>query len=263
MVDDAEEHRLLNAGVDLTGAAAGGFVGYLVGGPAGALGGALTTTGVVWAVKEFASRFLSRREEVRVGGVVLFAAQHLDELLREGATLRDDGFFDDDHLGRNRGREVAEGVLLAARSAFEERKVRHLGRLLANVAVHPEVDAELASYMLGLAERMTWRQYVLIEAVARQADGGQALPSGEVSDAAGDWGPFGARSELSRLFEDGFFVGPEKVTERVKLKLINTTMSEWRLTNRGYLLRAMLALDEIDDADVDAAINALRPADPN
>ena len=41
-------------------------------------------------------------------------------------------------------------------------KVRYVGYLFANVAAYDDIDAGLAALMLGRAEALTWRQYVLL-----------------------------------------------------------------------------------------------------
>lgn len=147
---------LVNAGAEIAGSTAGAAVGLVFAGPAGALAGAAAgpilsrTLGRV--ASEFGQRILGHRERVRAGAAVAFAAERLEALTRDGAAIRDDGFFSDLPDGRNQAREVAEGVLLAARSAYEERKVRHIGYLFATVAVLPEIDSGLAALALRRAE---------------------------------------------------------------------------------------------------------------
>ena len=113
-----------------------------------------------------------------LGPAAVHTLRWLEALRGEGAELRQDGFFDETPDGRNAAREVAEGVLLTARDAFEERKVRYIRYLFANVAVYDAIiDAGLAALMLGRAEAQTWRQYVLLATVARAEE--QPLPDGE------------------------------------------------------------------------------------
>ncbi|MFC7572132.1 hypothetical protein ACFQX8_06580 [Klenkia terrae] len=51
--------------------------------------------------------------------------------------MRSDGFFTERAGGRVAAREVGEGVLLAARASADERRVRNLGYLLAEVVFSP------------------------------------------------------------------------------------------------------------------------------
>ena len=76
--------------------------------------------------------------------------------------LRSDAFF----VGRPGARpacgEVIEGVVTAARSSVDERRVRHLGYLLAEVAYSPDVDADLVGRALRMADVLSWRQLAFL-----------------------------------------------------------------------------------------------------
>lgn len=168
-VDQDSGRGLIAAGVDVAGSVAGAGVGLVFGGSEGAIAGAvatpLATETLRWVATEVSRRVLGPRERSRAGAAVAFAAERLSVLGTEGAAIRRDGFFGEAPSGRNAAREVAEGVLLAARNSFEERKVRHIGYLFANVAVLEDIDDALAAWGLGKAEALTWRQYVLLAAV--------------------------------------------------------------------------------------------------
>jgi hypothetical protein len=192
-VEHGSGRDLVSAGAEIAGSTAGAAVGLVFAGPAGALAGAAAgpilnrTLGRV--ANEIGQRVLGHRERVRAGAAVAYAAERFEALAERGATIRDDGFFTDLPDGRNQAREVAEGVLLAARNSYEERKVRHIGYLFANVAVLPEIDSGLAALALRRAEELTWRQYVVLAAVHRHER--RPLPPGQLSDDPGEWMPWG------------------------------------------------------------------------
>lgn len=264
MTDESDRgvvQRVLDSGVGLTGAVSGAAVELWLGSPTGVLAGAVAGQAVGeacrWALADVVHRRLSRREEVRVGGVAGFAAIRLNYLLVHGARLRTDGYFATQPDGRTPGAEIAEGVLLAARDAFEERKVRHIGYLLANVAVNPEIDAGLAAAQLRRAEGLTWRQLVLIEAVARQREGGTPLPSGNFTDGNGVWTSWGARAELADLHRSEIVWATHPAIDGKRIGGISTEMTELFLPNAGALLRDLLSLDLIEQGDVDEVVEAL------
>lgn len=244
--------ELVATGADIAGSAAATAVGLLFAGPVGAIAGAalgpMVTEGIRRVTEEVAERVLGPRERARAGAAIAFAVQRLEQLAANGAKIRGDGFFDDLPSGRNAARETVEGVLLAARRSFEERKVRHLGYMIANIAVHPEVDPALAAHLLQRAEGLTWRQYVMLAAVGRAQE--LPLPPGTIDFQAKDWEGWGAKAEFLSLFEGYYFRAPDKTTEFADLPLINTEMSEQRLSAQGRLMLALLSLDEISDNDV-------------
>ena len=250
---------LVEAGADMTGSAVGAAVGLLFGGPVGALSGAAVgpaaSRALRWAAVEVGQRVLGHRERVRAGAAALFAAERLKYLLEGGSNLRDDGFFEDKPGGRNAGREIAEGVLLKACNAFEERKVRHIGYLFADIAVLDDIDAGLAALALHRAESLTWRQYVLLAAVGR-ADR-LPLPAGELGDDPGGWAAWGTLREFRDLREAGYLRAEAKKTAHMGLTVPNTALPDQRLAHQGLLLHQLLALDVIPDNDVLAIHTAL------
>ncbi len=175
--DKAE--RLVGAGAEILGGLAGAAIGAVVAGPGGALaggaGGPLATHGLRYvgeAAVEFARRRLGRREEVRVGGTLGFAALKIQEHLAHGRQLRQDGFFDPGFDERAAAGEVFETVLLVAQREPQEKKLSYLGNLLANVAFDPHIDRTQAHQLIRLAERLSYRQLCLLEILRRKGDFG-------------------------------------------------------------------------------------------
>src|SRR3954451_317433 len=102
------------------------------------------------------------RERVRAGAVLAFAVEHSVTLARSGRQLRADSFFADRSGARAAAAEVVEEVVATARRSTDERRVRHLGYLLGEVAFSADLDAELAVRGLQLAEGLNWRQLALL-----------------------------------------------------------------------------------------------------
>jgi hypothetical protein len=172
-----EEHatsaitKLIASGAGATGVAAGGVAGFLVGGPAGAVAGgvtgALLQDGMKAAVGEVAERLTTRTERERVGSCLILAHELIAERLNAGQPLRDPGFFKRRERKaqqelRSEAEELLEGTFLAARDAYEERKVEMLARFYANAAFERNVDASHLNHILNLAKLLTYRQLVII-----------------------------------------------------------------------------------------------------
>jgi hypothetical protein len=80
------------------------------------------------------------RERVRAGAALAFAVELTVTRASQGRPVRSDGFLIPDVGGRAPADELAEAAVLAARLTPEEWRVRHLGYLLAEAAVSPDLQ---------------------------------------------------------------------------------------------------------------------------
>lgn len=88
----------------------------------------------------------------------------------------------------------------AASRSFEEKKVRHLGRLMGRIPFEPDIDAALANSLIGIAERLTWRQYVLLAVIGQ---GDSRLPPGEMMTDVHSWTAWGVNHDLTNSATTG------------------------------------------------------------
>lgn len=209
-VGEAQEEQklaveLIEGGSELAGAASGAAIG-LLGGPGGAIGGAVAGVALTRVLKrvgaDLKQRLLGPREEVRIGAAAAFAGATIQELLDAGLTPRNDGFFEAQAEERPAAEEVLEGVLLKARDAYEEKKVRLLGILYGQVAFHSEISPAHANHLIELGSRLTYRQLVVL-AVAQDEAGRPRLRAGDYrgdSDAVQRLGLEG-RSLLTEIYD--------------------------------------------------------------
>lgn len=176
--------RLIESGVTISGASASGFagamIGTVIGGPPGAaLGGVaghLAAQALHRIGDEISRRFLSPREEMRVGCVYALAAKEIVERQESGEQVRNDGFFDQDHTGRADAEEAWENVLLKSQRETEEKKLPYMAHLLASTAFHPDVSAPMAHQIIKTAEQLTYRQLCILRISAGPE--GLAIPKG-------------------------------------------------------------------------------------
>jgi hypothetical protein len=140
--DDAKKNesiqKLINGGAEIAGGAVGGALGFLAGGPIGAMvlgaGGAAAAMALKHIGQEVSERLLGPREKVRVGGILAIAASEINQRIQNGESVRSDGFFDEKPSGRSDAEEVAESVLLKSQREPEEKKIPYMGHLLSSVA---------------------------------------------------------------------------------------------------------------------------------
>jgi hypothetical protein len=170
-----------------------------------------------------------------------------------GRAVRGDGFLTPGPGGRSPADEVAEAVVLSARSVPEEWRVRHLGYLLAEAAVSPDLDVALVGRGLLLAGGLTGRQLVLLAAVGRRDR--VPLPMAPLPDAdSAAWTLWGAREDVADLQRRGLLDPPPAVPRPGGAALPRLRAADLRLTRRGVLVHRLLALDFVREDAVAAAL---------
>jgi len=173
MSDNEKAKELISHGAELVGAAAGGALGFYAAGPAGAALGGVAGTLATWTLRkvgqDFANKALSRREEIKVGAGLIYAYTKINQYLEAGRKPRDDEFFKQDASGRSQSDEILEGVLFKCKNEHEEKKLKLVSNIYANVAFRPDVSASGANWLLRKAEELTYRQLCIL-AIVEQKD---------------------------------------------------------------------------------------------
>jgi len=165
LIDEDKIKSLISAGSDITGAASGSAIGFLIGGPVGAALGGLSGVIICRSLSEIAGRLLSHRETVRVGATATYAITKIKSRLDSGDKLRNDGFFKEQEEGRSDAEEIFEGVLLKAKNEHEEKKTRIIGNIFANTAFNSAISVGQANHALRIAESLTYRQMCLLSLI--------------------------------------------------------------------------------------------------
>ncbi len=191
------------------------------------------------------------RERVRAGAALAFAIEYAATLQRNGRAARSDGWFDQPAGGRPAAAELAEAVVAAARRSTDERRVRHLGYLLAEVAHSSDVDLDLTGDTLRRAESLSWRQLALLAGVGRRGRVPMPMAPLEVEPRA--WSAWGAREDVTGLQSAGL-LDPAPVAAPPTATLPRLRAADLRLTRRGVLVHRLLVLDLLRDDAVAAAL---------
>lgn len=164
--------QLINYGMPLLGAGASAAISSTLGmiGPEGAAIGGMVGKGIEIALskvgQDISERHLSTREKVRLGAVLVIAAEEIRKRRASGENHREDGFFDERPTGQSDAAEVAEHVLLKAQREAEEKKIEHMGYLLASVAFEPQISVYMAHQLIKAAEQLTYRQLCILKLCA-------------------------------------------------------------------------------------------------
>ncbi|MGY1683178.1 hypothetical protein [Geodermatophilus sp. SYSU D01176] len=212
---------------------------------------------VLRAAADEAAAVAVPRERARAGAVLAFAVEHGVTLAHGGRPVRADGFFTPRSGSRSAADTVTEAVVAAARCSHDERRVRHLGYLLAEVAASPDLDAAVVDRGLTLAAGLTWRQLVLLAGVGRRDRA--PLPMTPLADDPRGWAAWGAREDVADLQRTGLLDPPPAQPRPGGAALPRLRPADLRLTRRGVLVHRLLALGFVRDDDVAAALAELAP----
>jgi hypothetical protein len=173
--DEARQLRVfLEPGSEIAGSLTGAGISLLVGGPPGAVLGAIVPALATRAIRrgalELMHRQMSDRERVRAAGVATIAAARIQGYLDLGHEARSDGFFQGEPGNRSAAEEIAEGVLIAAQREHEEKKLPYLANLLASIAFQEGLSRSEANRLLRLADGLSYRQLCIIALIGKKEE---------------------------------------------------------------------------------------------
>ena len=112
---------------------------------------------------EFSQRQLAPREDLRVGKVLAIAALEINQRLKNGERLRDDGFFDKKTSGRSDAEEIAEAIMLKCQKEPQEKKIPYMGFLKAGIPFASNISADMGHQLIKAAEELTYRKLCILK----------------------------------------------------------------------------------------------------
>lgn len=165
----------------VVGATVGGMIGTAIAGPVGSAVGALAGTGLEkifsWAGKEIKERCLSTSENRKIGTVFELAKVKIEKNLNNNKRLRADVFFDCELGERAASEEVLEATLFAAQRECEEKKLKYIANLYANINFEiPEkwemkIDSQEANKLLKIVAELSYREIAILSVVGAYQNG--------------------------------------------------------------------------------------------
>ncbi|MEU8076031.1 hypothetical protein AB0B31_11315 [Catellatospora citrea] len=237
-----------------------------------AIGGVLVEAGLEWSTDEpvsssaigsiFSSmaedalvRRLSRRERARIITALGAAKQEINRRWNEGEDLRDDGFFatNEEPGGDSFFEEIADGVIVASQREHEQRKLQHLGCLIANVAYESRVDRVTANWALRQASDLSWTHYMLLAVVANPD---VVLPEHDLS-VRPSWQSHSTWEAFSELGERGRNLMHSDRTGEHSFPNFRDHPRKQVRSPSGQLLALLLCLDRIPREDLEAVAEVL------
>lgn len=157
-------------GLQAAAAGVGGIVGaagaLVLPGPPGILIGSALGAVVQDAAVRL-SAHLEKRQEARVGCLVLNIVEYSRLFMASGKSLRPD-FKENKGSNRQKIAEILEGTFLKAREQFEELKIPHLAYFYAYVAFNDQILLQRASYLLNLFEKLTYEEFCILRILSEK-----------------------------------------------------------------------------------------------
>lgn len=268
--------RLLEgAGAKIGGAVVKEALKLIPGGNLVLVGAELAGIAIETTLEEVTNRDLSSRETARVAYSASVVISKIAKKLNNGESLRsDNAFFTNNGVQNSNAEELFEGVLLQCKRAHEEKKIRYISNIMANIAFDEDFGISEANQLLKLAENMTYRQLVYIAVINENELSSQNLRTNKLTSP--DFRDVLAHQELLELINLGVInqvmiddqhmeITPEYLHDCVLDERYNSIFS-WEEVlpgalvlspTLGVIVNSVMDLDEIEDTDIKEAINFL------
>ena len=157
---------IIDKGSEIGGSVAGAAIGLVIAGPPGAIGGAAVGPLIALAFNkigtEISEKFLSHREQARVGATYTLALEKISKLIEDGKRVREDDFYVSNEKGRSKSETLLEGALLKARNEYEEKKLKFYSCFLANLSFDDTTSFEKGNTLLRILEQLSYRQIAIL-----------------------------------------------------------------------------------------------------
>jgi hypothetical protein len=246
--------RLVEAGELIAGSMARSAAGLLFDAPSSRvrLDPALACCLRRAAVEAAASTGSAGRARARAGAALAFAVELAVTRAAQGRNLRTDGVVaaGDERAAAD---EIAETAVHAAVHSAEEWRVRHLGYLVAEVAVSPDLDPGVVQRCVRTADGLTGRQLAFLAAVGRRDRLPLPIAPPLPQDPRG-WREWGALEDLVDLQRGGLVDPPPAQLRPGGAPLPRLRAADLRLTRRGVLVHRVLALELLHEDRVTTAL---------
>lgn len=155
----------------LIGSVGGAAAGLAIGGPPGAIIGAIVAPFVTNSLErltgEFMARQLGERQHIRVGAGFTLLAAAIKERLSSGEVPREGEFSTPDESGRRPIDEVTEQAILAMINAVDERRIPYLANFHAALYFDETISRTSIPTLSAIADGLNYRAMCILNLVGR------------------------------------------------------------------------------------------------
>jgi hypothetical protein len=156
----------------LIGSVGGAAAGLAIGGPPGAIIGALVAPFVTDSLErltgEIMARQLGARQHIRAGAGLTLLEGAIKEHLSRGQKVREGEFSTADESGRRPIDEVTEQAILAMINAVDERRIPYLANFYAALYFDETVSRTSIPTLSAIADGLNYRAMCILNLVGRR-----------------------------------------------------------------------------------------------
>ena len=163
------EKKVVQTTADLVAWSIGASI-TLIGTSLSVIGGNIFAVVFSRVLGELAERFLSNRENARVGFAASLMIKGVQDKIDKNITVRQDDFFSKDQTNRSRADEICEGVLIKCKNEYEEKKILYVSNIYKNVAFDSSVNPDNANQILNSVERFSYRELLILAMVGQNIE---------------------------------------------------------------------------------------------
>lgn len=252
--------EIVETGSDITGAVGGALIGTIIAGPLGGIIGGASGPLITKAFKAVGStvknKLLADREETRIGAAYYFAMEQFQYRINAGHKIVSN-ISSEELYGRNASEEVLEGIIISAQQSYEEKKIKFIGKLFANIFFNSQSDLALSNFMIKLADELSYRQFCIIN-ILRNKD---ELNLQGWLDKNKDGNPIITRYDLcceTRYLKDKGIVTLPFYLSNMEDNSDSIQIKDLSITNIGNQFYDLLSLSEIEILDINELLQNMK-----
>lgn len=209
-------------------------------------------------LNDFARRFLSTREKIKVAAVIHFATEGIVKNINSGKQTNNDFLNMIEEGKRTSAEELYEGILIKAKNEFQEKKIKHVGAIFANCIFTKDVTPEDVNHLLSAVEKLTYRKLRIIALYGKKE---YIFPERNIMKDPYIWYDNISFSLSTRaVLQDIFELGNFGIIDFQRLHVtdhLSLTPERFQLTDLGEQYFELMGLDEISPQEMEPEIDAI------
>ena len=163
-----EAINIIKRGSPIAGAVTGSVLRYFSGSPESTFAAAGIGAHLPFLINDFADRFLSKREQEKIGAVEAFSIHRIMNNIELGKKANPK-FINDSDLD-NPIVDLYEGILIKAKNEFELRKLELIGNIYANSLFDENLNPHDSNHFLNLTDNLSYRKLCVLSYYSRKND---------------------------------------------------------------------------------------------
>src|SRR5690606_31890191 len=138
-----------------------------------------------------------------------YSVAKIKDSLENGKQVREDGFFNFEESEPSSAFQLWEGAIEAAETENEQKKLKYIGNLIANISFEPNIGRAQSIELLKIARQLSYSQYCLLSIFA-DAGVKQQLKDGDYRGSQGNYSfnKISVLTEVLELYNLGIVVMP-------------------------------------------------------